>query len=137
MDVVRVALGVAVALAVTWVVLLAVLVALRPAGMDLAEARRFLPDVVRLVRELARDRSLGRRVRAPLLFLLAYLAFPLDLVPDFLPVIGYADDVIVVVTVLRMVMRRAGPSVIQERWTGTPQGLAALSRLVQRRGDGG
>ena len=137
MDVVRMALGMAIALAAAWVALLAGLVALRPAGMDLAEAKRFLPDVVRLVRELAKDSSLGRGVRAPLLLLLAYLAFPVDLVPDFLPVIGYADDVIVVVAVLRLAMRRAGPSVIRERWTGTPQGLAALSRLVQRRGDGG
>jgi uncharacterized membrane protein YkvA (DUF1232 family) len=98
--------------------------------MDLGEVKRFLPDVLRLVRDLARDRSLGRRVRAPLLLLLAYLASPIDLVPDFLPVIGYADDVILVVAVLRSVMRRAGPSVVRERWRGTPQGLAFLFRLT-------
>jgi uncharacterized membrane protein YkvA (DUF1232 family) len=127
-------LGVAAALVVAWLVVLTILLALRPAGIDVAEAGRFLPDLVRLVRDLARDRSLGRGVRAPLLLLLAYLASPVDLVPDFLPVVGYADDVIVVVVVLRLVIRRAGPSIVQERWRGTPQGLALLSRLVQRPG---
>lgn len=55
------------------------------------EALRLLPDVLRLLPRLAADRSLPRGVRVRLALLLAYLASPIDLVPDFIPVIGYAD----------------------------------------------
>ncbi len=50
--------------------------------------------------------------------------------PDFLPVIGYADDAIVVMLVLRTVVRRVGGEVISRHWPGTPAGLAALQRLA-------
>ncbi len=60
------------------------------------------------------------------LLLLGYLALPLDLVPDVLPVIGWADDVIAVVLVLRSVARRAGPEALERHWPGTPEGLAAV-----------
>jgi uncharacterized membrane protein YkvA (DUF1232 family) len=63
--------------------------------------------------------------------LLAYLASPIDLVPDFVPVLGYADDAIVVAAVLRSVVRAAGPQVLESHWPGSPEGLAALRRLVR------
>ncbi len=124
------AAGLGIALVVTWLALLVLLLVLRPRGVDLAAAKRFVPDVVRLIRDLAGDDSLGRGVRAPLVVLLAYLASPVDLVPDFVPLLGYADDVIVVAAVLRLVIRRAGPSIVDQRWRGTPQGLAVLHRLA-------
>jgi uncharacterized membrane protein YkvA (DUF1232 family) len=55
---------------------------------------------------------------------------PLDLVPDFIPVLGYADDVITVAVVLRSVIRRAGSAALDQHWRGTPQGLAVIRRLV-------
>jgi uncharacterized membrane protein YkvA (DUF1232 family) len=85
---------------------------------------------VRLLRRLAGDRSVPRAARARLWLLLAYLAIPIDLVPDFVPVLGYADDAIIVSLVLRSVVRRAGPHVIRRHWPGTADGLAALSRLA-------
>ena len=62
--------------------------------------------------------------------LLGYLLFPLDLVPDFLPVIGYADDVIVVGAALRSVIRRAEPDAVRRHWPGTEEGLVALWALT-------
>jgi uncharacterized membrane protein YkvA (DUF1232 family) len=62
--------------------------------------------------------------------LLAYLAVPIDLVPDFLPVVGYADDAIIVAFVLRSVARRAGIEAIERHWPGTRDGFAALCRLT-------
>jgi uncharacterized membrane protein YkvA (DUF1232 family) len=59
-----------------------------------------------------------------------YLASPVDLVPDFLPIIGYADDVVIVAATLRSVVRRAGSDAIRRHWPGTPEGLAALWRLA-------
>jgi uncharacterized membrane protein YkvA (DUF1232 family) len=113
-----------------YLVLLGTLLALRPKGNLLKETLRLLPDLVRLLRRLAGDRSVPRATRARLWLLLAYLALPIDLVPDFVPVLGYADDAIIVSLVLRSVVRRAGPQVIRRHWPGTADGLAALSRLA-------
>ncbi|GAA4410114.1 DUF1232 domain-containing protein [Actinokineospora soli] len=124
------ALGVAAALVATWVALILVLVVVRPRGELLREALRLLPDVVRLVRGLAADKALPRGVRVRLGLLLAYLALPIDLVPDFIPVLGYADDAIVVVAVLRAVVRRAGIDAVRAHWPGSDDGFAALVRLT-------
>ena len=117
-------------LALAWAALLVALLVLRPRGASLAEAARLLPDVLRLLPRLARDRSLPRGVRVRLWLLLGYLASPIDLVPDVLPVIGYADDVIAVVVVLRSVVRRAGSEALARHWPGSDDGLAALLRLT-------
>ncbi len=113
-----------------WLVLVAVLAVTRPRGNLLTETVRILPDLLRLVTRLARDRSLPRGVRVRLWLLLAYLASPIDLIPDFIPVLGYADDAIIVAVVLRSVIRRAGTDAITRHWPGTRDGLAALGRLT-------
>jgi uncharacterized membrane protein YkvA (DUF1232 family) len=113
-----------------WLVLLALLWRRRPDELTARDALRLLPDVVRLVRRLAADRSLPRAVRTRLWLLLAYLLSPIDLVPDFLPVIGYADDVVVVAWALRSVVRRAGSAALERHWPGQPAGLAVVSRLA-------
>jgi uncharacterized membrane protein YkvA (DUF1232 family) len=94
------------------------------------EVLRLVPDVVRLVRRLASDPTLPRGVRLRLALLLVYLVFPLDLVPDFIPVIGYADDAIVVALILRSVTRAAGTEALDRHWPGTPEGLGAVKRLA-------
>jgi uncharacterized membrane protein YkvA (DUF1232 family) len=96
----------------------------------LREALRLLPDVLRLLRRLAADPEVPRGVRVRLVAVAVYLAFPLDLVPDFIPIAGYADDVIVVALVLRSVARRAGVEAIDRHWPGTPEGLRALKRIT-------
>ena len=63
--------------------------------------------------------------------LLGYLASPIDLIPDFVPVVGFADDVIVVGLVLRSVIRRAGVENVESHWSGTPAGLATLLRVCR------
>ena len=85
-----IAIGTAVLL--PWAALIAALVIARPRGALLREALRLLPDLLRLLPRLAADRTLPRGVRVRLALLLAYLASPVDLVPDFIPVVGYADD---------------------------------------------
>ena len=80
---------------------------------------------------MARDPALPRSTRVSLWLLLAYLACPIDLVPDFIPVIGIADDVIITSLVLRHVVKQADGSVRRAHWTGTPEGLAALERALR------
>ena len=125
----KIALGIAAGLLLVWLALLAVLWRAAP-RVGLRDALRLLPDVVRLLRRLAGDRALPRGVRVRLALLLGYLALPFDLVPDFVPVIGYADDAIVVALALRSVVRHAGPDAITRHWPGTPDGLRAVHRLA-------
>jgi uncharacterized membrane protein YkvA (DUF1232 family) len=124
------AIGMLVALVLAWVALIAALALGRPRGGLLAEALRILPDVLRLVRRLAADDTLPRGVRIRLSLLLAYLASPIDLIPDFIPVVGYADDAIIVTAVLRAVVRRAGIDTVRAHWPGTDAGFTALTRLT-------
>jgi uncharacterized membrane protein YkvA (DUF1232 family) len=123
-------IGVAGALLLAWIALIVVLVVVRPRGGLLREALRLLPDVVRLIHALWADRALPRGVRMRLGFLLVYLALPIDLIPDVIPVLGYADDAIIVTAVLRGVVRRAGLQAVREHWPGTDDGFAALCRLT-------
>ncbi|GMA95374.1 hypothetical protein GCM10025881_21980 [Pseudolysinimonas kribbensis] len=110
---------------------IALLVGARRAGdrTRLVDLLQLVPDVVRLVRRLVADRSVPRRVRVVLVVLLGYLLLPIDLVPDFIPVVGYLDDAVIVALVLRFVTRTAGAAALDRHWPGTPEGLRAL-RLI-------
>jgi uncharacterized membrane protein YkvA (DUF1232 family) len=114
---------------------LAYLAIARPDTGTLGEMPRVLPDTIRLVRRLAVDRNIPRRARLPVWVLLAYLACPIDLVPDFIPVIGYADDAILTALVLRRLVRYAGPATVADQWPGTPEGLTALRRMLRLGGN--
>lgn len=129
-SVIRVGLGVVGGLLLLWLILLAVLWRCRPAGGNLREAVRLIPDVVRLIKRLAVDPAMPRGLRIRLSIGLGYLLLPIDLVPDFLPVIGYADDAVVVALLLRSVIRAAGVEALTSHWPGSPEGLATVSRLA-------
>jgi uncharacterized membrane protein YkvA (DUF1232 family) len=113
-----------------WVALIVALWFVRPDELRIRDALRLLPDLMRLLRRLAGDRTLPAGVRVRLWLLLVYLALPFDLVPDFIPVIGYADDAVVVALALRSVTRRAGPAALDRHWPGSPDGLTAVRRLA-------
>lgn len=115
---------------VLWVALVVALWLTKPDELRLRDAMRLLPYLVRLLRRLAADSSLPRGVRIRLWLLLGYLALPIDLVPDFIPVIGYADDAAIVAIALRSVTRRAGAEALDRHWPGTADGLTAIRRLA-------
>jgi uncharacterized membrane protein YkvA (DUF1232 family) len=126
----RILIGVVSGLVIAWLFLVVVLIAAKPSGSLLHEALRILPDTLRLLHRLATDRSLPRGVRIRLWLLFAYLACPFDIVPDFIPVLGYADDAILVCAALRSIVRRAGPEPIRRHWPGSESGLGVLWRLA-------
>ncbi|CDO30631.1 YkvA family protein [Mycolicibacterium porcinum] len=123
-------IGLGVALLLSWLVLVIALLVMRPRGNLLNEALRILPDLLRLIPRLAADKTLPRGVRVRLALLVVYLALPIDLIPDFIPVLGYADDAIIVTLVLRSVVRHAGVAAVQAHWPGTDDGFDALARLT-------
>ena len=129
----RVLVGVLAGLALVYGVLLLLLwryARAHPDTVRMREALRLLPDLLRLLRRLLADGTLPRGLRVRVALLVAYLAMPFDLVPDVVPVIGYADDAVVVALVLRSVVRRAGADALRRHWPGTPEGLALLLRLA-------
>jgi uncharacterized membrane protein YkvA (DUF1232 family) len=92
----------------------------------------FIPDCVILLRRLLADPRVPRRRKLLLAAVLAYLAMPLDLVPDFIPVAGQLDDAILVALALRSLLRATGPEIAREHWPGPPASLAALTRFAGR-----
>jgi uncharacterized membrane protein YkvA (DUF1232 family) len=126
----KLALSICIGLGLLYLGLLGALLVARPKGNLLRETLRLLPDLLRLLQRVAGDADVPRAVRLRLWLLLGYLAIPIDLVPDFVPVLGYADDAIIVAVGLRSVVRRAGAPVIRRHWPGTDDGLAALARLI-------
>ena len=121
---VAIGLGVCVLL---WALAVAALVA-AGRGSDARALARFVPDCVVLFRRLLADDRIPRRRKLALVALLGYLASPIDLVPDFIPVAGQLDDVLAVVLVLRFVLRSADDDLLAEHWPGPPQALALLRR---------
>ena len=133
---VQIAGVVAGSVALLWLVMLALLWRAKPDDVTLRDAVRLVPDLLRLLKRLAGDATLPRGVRTRLWLLLGYLAMPIDLVPDFIPVLGYADDVVVVAVVLRSVVRAAGPAALERHWPGTPEGLRVIRTLCGQDGRG-
>jgi uncharacterized membrane protein YkvA (DUF1232 family) len=120
--------GVLGGLLVLWIVLVVGLWLLRPARTSVRDVLRLLPDLVRLLRRLARDSTLPRGIRLRLWLLLGYLALPFDLIPDVVPVVGYADDAMVVVLTLRSVIRTSGFAAARHE----PKKLQLTSRRAHR-----
>jgi uncharacterized membrane protein YkvA (DUF1232 family) len=126
----RVLAGIIVGLVAVWVLLIGLLWILRPRDASLGELIRIVPDLLRLVRVLIGDRTAPIGVRVALLGLLAWLVNPIDLIPEFIPILGPLDDVVVAILVLRYVRRKLGLGALRRRWPGTPEGFALLSSIL-------
>jgi uncharacterized membrane protein YkvA (DUF1232 family) len=110
----------------------AFVVALLMAGrrQDARALAGFIPDCIVLVRRLLRDDRVPRSRKLLLAALIGYLAMPIDLVPDFIPIAGQLDDAIIVALVLRSVLRAGGPQQLREHWPGPESSLEVISRLA-------
>jgi uncharacterized membrane protein YkvA (DUF1232 family) len=96
----------------------------------------FVPDCAVLVSRLARDRRISRPRRVALWLVLAYLAFPLDLVPDFLPGIGHLDDAVLLGLALRLLVRGGGGELVRQAWPGPQASLAIVLRAAGLQSNG-
>jgi uncharacterized membrane protein YkvA (DUF1232 family) len=129
---VRLLIGIVGAIALTWVALIVLFWLLRPKGASLRELVRLVPDLVRLLRSIVGDRGAPADVRAVVVFLAIWIISPIDLIPEFIPVIGPFDDVVVAVVALRYIRRRMGSEALRARWAGSDDGFALLTSVMGR-----
>lgn len=113
-----------------WLILVGVLFAAGRGGTA-RQAAALLPNLVFLFHGLARDPRVPRASKLLLLIGVAWIASPIDLVPEFIPVLGPLDDAIVAALILRHVARTAGKTVLAEHWRGDPDTLEKLFRLAR------
>jgi len=116
---------------VVWALAVAVLYALgrRTQARELAT---LIPNLLVLFKELLRDPRVTRGSKAWLWFAVVWLVSPIDLIPEFIPVLGPLDDAVVAALVLRHVLRRTGRAVLAEHWRGDPATLDAITRWGSR-----
>jgi uncharacterized membrane protein YkvA (DUF1232 family) len=126
------------ALAVVFVVLVAwslIVIAIwraAPSEATVVDLVRLLPDVLRLAARLARDPGTPRSSRLALAGLALWIASPIDLIPEFIPVVGPLDDIVVAAIVLRWVGRRVGEDALRAHWPGSTEGFGLVQRLLGR-----
>ena len=120
----RVAAVAVVVVALSWGVLI-LLAARLPPGL-LKDLAGFLPACITTVRRLRRDPRVPRRARVAVAFAGLWVLSPIDLIPEFLPVIGPLDDVVVVALALRYAARQVPRVAVEEAWAGDPRLLDRL-----------
>ena len=113
-----------------WGVTLVVFWLLRPKGVTIRELVGLIPDILRLLRSLIGDRTAPPDVRVVLIGLVAWILSPIDLIPEFIPVLGPMDDVVVAIVAMRYVRRRVGTADLRRRWTGSDAGFAMLLAVI-------
>ena len=119
-----------VAVVLVWAAFLVIFWVLRPKDATVRELVGLIPDILRLLRSLIGDRSAPLDVRLVVVGLVAWIVSPIDLIPEFIPVLGPLDDVIVAVVAMRYVRRRVGTVDLRRRWSGSDAGFAMLITVI-------
>lgn len=103
-----------------------------PSRATAIDVVRLVPDLLRMTAGLARDPATPRSCKVALGVLAVWLASPIDLIPEFVPVIGPLDDIVVSAIVLRWVGRRVGGDALRAHWPGSDEGFGLVLRLLGR-----
>jgi uncharacterized membrane protein YkvA (DUF1232 family) len=89
-----------------------------------------VPNLLLLFKDLVKDPRVPRGTKVWLAVAAVWIASPIDLLPEFIPVLGPLDDAVVAAVVLRHLVRRSGPELIEEHWRGSPATLQRILRIV-------
>lgn len=95
------------------------------------ELLRALPDLGRLLVRLVRDPTLPRAAKIALGAAIVYLASPIDLIPDFIPFVGYLDDLLLAALVVDGIVNWVDRALLLKYWPGTPDSLERLARAAR------
>jgi len=122
-----------IALAIAAAVWMIAIVALVIAGRrtHAKELALLIPNLLSLLRGLIHDPRVGRFDKFLLVVAVAWVASPIDLIPEFIPVFGPLDDVVVVALILRRLVRHAGPELVSDHWRGDPDLMRKILKLVR------
>jgi uncharacterized membrane protein YkvA (DUF1232 family) len=115
-----------------WAIVVVAVWRAAPSQASALDLVRLLPDLLRLTAGLARDPATPRSCKIALGGLAVWLASPIDLIPEFIPVIGPLDDIVVTAIVLRWVGRRVGVDALRAHWPGSDDGFGLVLRLLGR-----
>jgi uncharacterized membrane protein YkvA (DUF1232 family) len=96
----------------------------------LKEAVLLLPNLVKLLYRLLRDSRIPRRRRLLMTAVAAYVVSPIDIIPDFIPVLGSVDDVLVLAFAIDYLLAAAPPEVVAEHWDGSDDALELVRGLA-------
>jgi uncharacterized membrane protein YkvA (DUF1232 family) len=102
----------------------------RPTREHAVAAARLVPQIAAMGARVAADGATPRSAKVALAVLVVWLASPIDLIPEFIPIIGPLDDIVVAAIILRWVGRRVGPDGLRRHWTGSDEGFALVLRLI-------
>jgi uncharacterized membrane protein YkvA (DUF1232 family) len=94
------------------------------------ELALLVPNLMLLFKDLPRDPTVPRGPKVALAIGVVWLISPIDLLPEFLPVLGPLDDAVVAALVLRYLVKRAGVEVVRTHWRGEPVTLATILRAA-------
>jgi uncharacterized membrane protein YkvA (DUF1232 family) len=120
-------IGLAVAVGV-WLAAVSALFAFGRVGAA-RELLGLVPNLLLLFKDLVRDERVPRGAKVWLGVAAVWIASPIDLIPEFIPVLGPLDDAVVAAAVLRHLVRRAGSDVVYKHWRGDPSTIARVLRL--------
>ena len=95
------------------------------------ELLRALPDLGRMLVRLVADPLLPRAAKVALAAAIVYLASPIDLIPDFIPVLGYLDDVLLAALVVDGIVNWVDRGLLLKYWPGTPDSLERVARAAR------
>jgi uncharacterized membrane protein YkvA (DUF1232 family) len=112
-----------------WIVVVVILVIVGRVLLA-RELALVLPNLIRLFGGLFRDRRVGLPAKIVVGIAGLWLASPIDLIPEFIPIVGSLDDAIVAALALRFVLNSTDGAVVREHWHGDPATLARLMRLA-------
>ena len=97
-----------------------------PGNLTTRDAVKALPQVAKLAWRVVRDDRIPMWIRGGLVGTAAYLVLPFDVIPDWIPVLGQMDDLLVMTIGVRMLLRRVPEPILHEHWDGDPDLLAKL-----------
>ena len=100
------------------------------------ELALLVPNLVRMFGGLLRDPRVPLRAKIVVGIASLWLASPIDLIPDFVPIAGQLDDAIIAALALRFILRTTDGAVVRQHWHGDPATLERVLRMVSwdRRG---